>query len=325
MKHLSRRAVLSCSLGGGVALESLVTLACRSNVFSPNDRLGVAVIGINGMGHVHVKTLAGRTDIRLVSLCDVDQAVLQRAAETVKGINNEKPELVTDFRSVIADPAIDAVVIATPHHWHTPIAVQAMQAGKDVYVEKAASHVFREGRLLIQVEQKYHRIFQHGTQMRATQLLRRAGEVLESGILGEIKTAKAWNVQRKIERRVMPDAPIPEGVNYDFWLGPAPKRPFNPNRFHRNWRLFRDYSNGDMGDDGVHDIDLARWALGVEVHPIRITAHGSTIDLRGAREYPDNMMVTHQYAQDKVLLYEERLWDSLWIAWLGQRQRFLRD
>lgn len=160
----------------------------------------------------------------------------------------------------------------------------------------------------MQVEQKYQRITQHGTQMRATQILRRAGEVLESGILGEIKTAKAWNVQRQIERRVVPDSPIPEGVNYDLWLGPAPKRPFNPNRFHRNWRLFHEYSNGDMGDDGVHDIDIARWALGVEVHPIKITAHGSRIDLQGYREYPDNMMVTYQYAQGKVLLYEERLW-----------------
>ena len=308
MKKITRRKVLSYSLGGTAALGALSRLAVRSSSASPNERLAVAVIGMNGMGHFHVKTLANRPDAHLKTLCDVDPAVLRRATETVKGATGKTPKLEGDFRNVVADPSIDAVVIATPHHWHAPIALRAMKAGKDVYVEKAASHVFREGQLLIEAERKYRRIFQHGTQMRASPLLARAGEILASGILGEIKMSKAWNVQRQIQRPVVPDAPVPEGVDYDLWLGPAPRRPFNPNRFHRNWRLFRDYSNGDIGDDGAHDIDVARWGLGVETHPNRITAHGSRIDLTGAREYPDNMMVAYQYDEGKVLLYEERLW-----------------
>ena len=308
MKKITRRKVLACSLGGSAALGVLGRLAVRSSSASPNQRLNVAVIGMNGMGHFHVKTLANRTDAHLKTLCDVDPAVLQRAAQTVKEAAGTTPKLEGDFRNVVADPSLDAVVIATPHHWHAPIALRAMKAGKDVYVEKAASHVFREGQLLIEAERKYKRIFQHGTQMRASPLLARAGEILAAGTLGEIKTTKAWNVQRQIQRPAVADAPVPEGVDYEMWLGPAPRRPFNPNRFHRNWRLFRDYSNGDIGDDGAHDLDIARWGLGVDTHPERITAHGSRIALTGAREYPDNMMVAYQYGEGKVLLYEERLW-----------------
>ena len=308
MKTITRRRILSWSLGGSAALGVMGTLAIRSGSASPNQKVNVAVIGMNGMGHFHVRTLANRTDAHIVTLCDVDPAVLRKATETVKNATGQTPKLESDFRQVLADPSIEAVVIATPHHWHAPMALRAMKAGKDVYVEKAASHVFREGQLLVEAERKYGRIFQHGTQMRASPLLARAGEILAAGTLGEIKTTKAWNVQRQIERPVVPDGPVPEGVDYDRWLGPAPLRPFNPNRFHRNWRLFRDYSNGDIGDDGAHDLDLARWALGVDTHPERITAHGSRIALAGAREYPDNMMVAYQYREGKVLLYEERLW-----------------
>jgi predicted dehydrogenase len=209
---------------------------------------------------------------------------------------------------VLDNPSVEAVVIATPHHWHTSIAVRAMQAGKDVYVEKPASHVFREGRLLVDTARKYKRIVQHGTQMRSSEVTAKAAEVLKSGILGEVKMTKAWNVQRHTHEAAMPDAPVPPGVDYDMWLGPAPKRPFNPHRFHGYWQWLRDYGNGDIGNDGVHDIDMARFGLGVTTHPVRITSHGSRIALTGEREYPDNMMVAYHYAEGKVLLYVDRGW-----------------
>jgi predicted dehydrogenase len=238
----------------------------------------------------------------------VDDAVLAQVSGMVQEANRKKPRLVKDYRRLLEDAAIDAVVLATPHHWHIPIAIPVLQAGKDLYVEKPASHVFREGRLLVEAARKYDRIVQHGTQMRSTEVTLRAAEVLKSGLMGEIKMTKAWNVQRGNALEPKPDGPVPDGVDYDRWLGPAPKRPFNPNRFHRSWRVYRDYGNGDMGDDGAHDLDMARWALGVTTHPVRITAHGSTIDLEGEREYPDNMTVALQYAEGKVLLYEDRLW-----------------
>jgi predicted dehydrogenase len=182
-----------------------------------------------------------------------------------------------------------------------------MAAGRDVYVEKPASHVFREGRLLIDAAGKHRRIVQHGTQMRSSPVTARAGEVLASGVLGPIKIAKAWNVQRTVSPKPVLDGDPPKGVNYDLWLGPAPRRPFNANRFHRSWQFFRDYANGDIGNDGVHDIDMARWGLGETTHPIKITAHGSRADADlGPRDFPDNMMVAYEYASGKVLVYEDR-------------------
>jgi predicted dehydrogenase len=209
---------------------------------------------------------------------------------------------------VLDDKSVDVVFIATPHHWHSPIAIPAVLAGKDIYVEKPASHVFREGRLLVDAARKHKRIVQHGTQMRSSDVVARAREVLQSGILGKVKMSKAWNVQRHSHRQPVRDSDPPAGVDYNTWLGPAPKRPFNANRFHGNWQWYQDYGNGDIGNDGVHDIDMARFGLGDPGHPIRITSHGSKIDLTGEREYPDNMTVAFQFADDKVLLYEDRGW-----------------
>jgi len=260
------------------------------------------------MGFNHAKWMAARPDAQVVAVCDVDEAVRDRAARAVNDATSATPKLVADFRRVLDDSAVSAVVIATPHHWHTPIAIRAMQAGKDVYVEKPASHVFREGRLLVDAAQKYKRVVQHGTQMRSSEVTAKAAEVLKSGILGEVKMTKAWNIQRHKHEPPLPDAPVPAGVDYDMWLGPAPKRPFNPHRFHSYWQWLRDYGNGDLGNDGVHDVDMARFGLGVTTHPVRITSHGSKIALTGEREYPDNMMVAYHYAEGKVLLYEDRGW-----------------
>ncbi len=303
MMNLSRRRFLR----GAVAIGALGSLP-RLTSAAPGDQVVLASIGLNGMGHHHLGHLAARSDVRIACLCDVDDRVLGRSAETVKKIGREPPRLVRDFRHVIDDTSIDAVVVATPHHWHVPIAVRAIHAGKDVYLEKPASHVFAEGRLLVEAARKHGRIVQHGTQTRSSEVTARAGEVLRSGILGEIKTSKAWNVQRIVPQKPRADEPVPEGVDYDMWLGPAPKRPFNRNRFHRTWRHYRDYGNGDIGDDGAHDIDIARWGLGVDTHPVRITAHGSRVDLKGEREYPDNMMVAYQYEGNRVLIYEDRIW-----------------
>ena len=179
------------------------------------------------MGHFHVKTLANRTDAHLKTLCDVDPAVLQRATETVKNAT-ENAQAGRRFSQRRGRPLVGCGGHRHPPPLHAPIALRAMKAGKDVYVEKAASHVFREGQLLIEAERKYKRIFQHGTQMRASPLLARAGEILAAGTLGEIKTTKAWNVQRQIQRPAVADAPVPEGVDYEMWLGPAPRPPLQP-------------------------------------------------------------------------------------------------
>jgi len=308
MKDMPRREFLSGSLTGAVALGTLGRAATRRAHASPSEKVAVAIIGVNGMGSFHVRTLVKRSDAVVACLCDVDEKVLAKAAQTVKEATGKTPKQVREYEAILDDPGVDAVAIATPHHWHGPIALRTLKAKKDVYLEKPATHVFREGRLLVEAARKYDRIFQHGTQMRTNQVTADAGKVLESGIIGEVRMSKAWNVQSRGMPTPVSDCDPPAGVDYDRWLGPAPKRPFNPKRFHKTWRMFRDYGNGDIGDDGAHDLDMARWGLGVTTHPNRITAHGSTILLKGYREFPDNMMVAYHYDEGKVLLYEDRLW-----------------
>jgi predicted dehydrogenase len=305
MKRQSRRRFLSSTTAAGIA--AAVSGAGKTAPASPNNRIAVAVIGFNGMGMHHVQQTAANQGARAVALCDIDDAVLARGVSKVKEIAGNAPRTTRDFRSIIDDKSIDAVVVATPHHWHCLIAIPALLAGKDVYVEKPASHVFHEGRLLADAARKNNRIVQHGTQMRSSPVTAEAGEVLKSGILGEIKIAKAWNVQDRGFAQSAPDSQPPSGVDYDRWLGPAQQRRFNQNRFHRTWRLFREYGNGDFGDDGAHDLDMAAWGLGVTEHPVRITAHGSNVKPPGYREFPDNMNVSCEFADGRVLIYEDRL------------------
>ena len=307
LNPLTRRTFLSRS-ARGAALGALGPVLAARRAWSANDRLGMAVIGLRGIGFSHLKRILSRPDTDCLAVCDVDAEFRQRAAATVKQATGRKPKVVVDFRHLLDDPSIEAMVIATPHHWHAPIAVRALQAGKDLYVEKPASHVFREGRVLADTAKKYSRIVQHGTQMRSSEVTARAGELLKVGVIGEVKMSKAWNLQRHRHRTPVPDGPVPPGVDYDMWLGPAPKRPFNANRFHSYWQWYRDYGNGDIGNDGSHDLDMAHFGLNPKGLPVRITAHGSRIDLEGVREYPDNMMVAYQYPDDKVLLYEDRGW-----------------
>lgn len=275
---------------------------------SPNEKVALGIIGCGGIMNMHVRGLVQRQSaVEFNALCDVDPGQIAKVKKHIGDFQAYAPSETANYQEVLDNKQIDAVIIATPHHWHIPIALAALAAGKDVYLEKPASHVFAEGPLLIEAAKKYNRVVQHGTQMRSSKVTEAAGKLLDSGILGEVKIAKAWNVQDRGANEVVPDSNPPTGVDYDRWLGPAPERPFNVNRFHSNWRVYRDYGNGDIGDDGAHDIDMARWGLGVETLPTQVTAHGSTVELRGDREYPDNMMVAYQYPDDKVMLYEDRL------------------
>jgi len=306
-QRVPRRTFLVRSLQGAAAVGAVGTLGRPILGGALNDEISVAVIGTGGMGRAHAdRFLPTVPKTRLATVCDVDDVQADKAAGDAEKKTGHRPQTENDFRRVLDDKSIQAVVVATTHHWHAPIAIRAMQAGKDVYVEKPGSHCFREGRLLVEAARKYKRIVQHGTQMRSSDVTKRAAEILASGILGEIRMTKAWNVQGHAEIPPVADEPIPSGVNYDMWLGPAAKRPFNRNRFHGKWNWYREYGNGDIGGDGIHDLDMARFGLGVTTHPVRITAHGSRVALGGERQFPDNMSVAYQYADGRVLLYEDR-------------------
>ncbi|MBM3739857.1 MAG: Gfo/Idh/MocA family oxidoreductase [Acidobacteria bacterium] len=299
----SRRSFVAASL------MAPAPLAMAAQKTAANDKVSLAFIGVGGRGSGAVKQALELGTANVSAICDVDSNAGERSSQVVFQATGKTPRTVSDFRKLLDDKTIDAFMIATPHHWHSPIAVAAMRAGKDVYVEKPASHVFREGRILIETARKYNRIFQHGTQMRSSEVTAKARELLDAGVIGAVKMSKAWNLQRMKPPAPVPDAAPPPGVDYDLWLGPAPKRPFNPHRFNRsiNWSNSFDYGNGSFGNDGIHDLDMAHFGLSPRTHPVKITAAGANVD-GGLGDYPDNMQVSFEFEEGKVLLYEERSW-----------------
>jgi predicted dehydrogenase len=273
-----------------------------------SDPIRIGLIGCGGIMNSHInRIIQNKSPVTFTHVCDIDNNHIGNALQKIQLHQKTVPSTSVAYEEVLDNRDVEAVIIATPHHWHAPIALRAMQAVKDVYLEKPASHCFSEGPLYIKTAKKYKTVFIQGTQMRSSKVKDEAEKLLQSGILGEVKVTKAWNVQKQNVLTPVKDSPIPNGVDYNRWLGPAPSRDFNKNRFHRSWRGYRDYGNGDIGDDGVHDLDMAHWGLDVKTHPNRITAHGSSIQLGGEREYPDNMFVAYHYDEGKVLIYEDRL------------------
>jgi predicted dehydrogenase len=210
------------------------------------------------------------------------------------------------FRRILDDKEVDGLIVATPDHWHALATILACQAGKDVYVEKPCSHNVVEGRRMIEAARHYNRVVQVGTQRRSSPFFHETIAYLQSGKLGKIHMAKAINSQKRKDIGHAADGPVPPEVDYDLWLGPAPQHAFNPNRFHYNWHWFWDYGTGDLGNDGVHHVDVARWALGMTV-PGAISSGGGKFAFDDDQQTPDTQIATYQ-AGDALLVYEMRLW-----------------
>lgn len=306
--RLDRRRFLTAGTEA-IAAATLARTAARATLVAQpgaNESITCALIGAGGRGSYLMGLALKVPDVAFATICDVEAQRRARAASFVAEARGKAPRAEGDFRRVLDDPSIDAVIVATPHHWHAPIVARALEAGKHVYVEKPASHVFREGRRLVDAARKAGKVVQHGTQMRSSPVTAEAARVLKSGILGPIVMSKAFGVEPRGDHpRPVPDGPPPDSLDYAMWLGPAPERPHNSGRVQR-WNDYRDYGNGEIGGDGIHDIDLARWGLGTATHPVRVVAHGSRVKVRGEGDFPDNMVVTYEYEGGKVLVYENR-------------------
>lgn len=271
---------------------------------SPNDTIGHAVIGTGGQGGGHCGSFARAKGCRLVAVSDVDP---ERLNEKVKSLpHTEQIKKYPDFRKLLEDKSVDSVTIATPDHWHTPMALWALMAGKHVYVEKPSSHNLRETNLLAKAAQHYKKCIQHGTQRRSDGAHMEGIRQLRNGIIGKVYMVKAINHQHRgpIGRKPVEDPPL--GVDYDLWLGPAPKVPFTRNRWHYNWHWFWDYGGGDTVNDGVHQIDVAVWAMG-DRYPKRIIASGGQYYYDDDHETPDTQTALFEY-DDGAIIYEMRLW-----------------
>lgn len=269
-------------------------------------RVRHAVIGTGGQGQTHARVFDSLENCEVVGLCDVDPQRLAEARTRITKV--AEPKLTTDFRELLADESIESVSIATADHWHTPVALHALKAGKHVYVEKPCSHNVREGFILDAAARKTGKCVQHGTQSRSSAGIQKAIQFLREGGIGKVRAAKAINHQFREPIGRAPVSSPPEGVNYELWTGPAPLHPFTQNRWHYNWHWFWDYGCGDIANDGVHQIDVARWGLGVE-YPKRVVASGGQYFYDDDHETPDMQMVTYEY-DDCFLIYEMRLWTN---------------
>lgn len=236
----------------------------------PNERINVAVVGFHGRGRSHYRELAKMDNVRVVALCDIDERLFPEAVAEVAQISGNRPRTEYDFRKLLDDKDIDAISLATPDHWHALQTIWGCQAGKDVYVEKPISYSIEEGRKMVRAARKYDRVVQVGTGLRSRVVTRTAMQYLHDGKLGEIYRAKVMFLKGRASIGHVKDSPVPDGVHWDLFLGPAPYRPFNLNRFHYGWHFFWDTSTSDMGNSGVHQIDVARWGMNKRIHPVSV-------------------------------------------------------
>jgi len=299
----SARKSTAKALAGAAALAGLEPARAGAN-----ETIRMACIGIRGRGRSHIAGFESLPGVEVVALCDVDESVLNARAEALEKKTNRKVQRHVDMREIFEDKSIDAVSIATPNHWHSLAGIRAMQAGKDVYVEKPCSHNIWEGRQLVNAARKYKRMCQHGVQGRSSPAIREAVQKLREGVIGELYMAKGMCYKWRDTIGKAKEEPVPKGVHYDLWTGPAPKKPFTKNRFHYNWHWMWDTGNGDMGNQGVHEMDLARWGLGVGL-PRRVDSMGGHYMFDDDQETPNTIVCTFRYPDEKkMLVFETRHW-----------------
>jgi predicted dehydrogenase len=288
-------------------------------VASPNDTVRVAVIGCGGRGSSHMSAWTAMPNVELAALVDVDDAHSERYIGTLQRQGKKPVPTFRDIRKVLDDKNIDAVSIASPNHWHTLQTIWACQAGKDVYVEKPCSHNVFESRQIIAAARKYNRMVQQGSQSRSSPALQEAVQKMKAGEFGEIYMARGLCFKARNTIGKTPVEPVPPGVDYDMWTGPAPLRPFTKNRFHYNWHWFWDTGNGDLGNQGIHEVDIARWGLGV-THPTKVTAIGGKFMFDDDQETPNTMTASYEFnvgGRSKMMTFEVRHWYSNHEAGIG--------
>ena len=273
---------------------------------SSNDQINIAVIGIRSRGKDHYRALSKIPNVRIAVLCDIDQRLFPEAVNEVEKLTGNKPETETEYRKVLDNKDIDAVSIATPNHWHALQTIWACQAGKDVYVEKPVSHTLLEGRKMVEAARKYNRVVQTGTQARSNVVTLQAMNFLNEGGLGDIYMTKGLCLKPRGSIGHVKNSDIPEGVNWDAFLGPAPYRPFNENRFHYKWHWFWDTGNSDLGNQGIHQADIGRWALNKWTHPIKINGKGNFFVWDSDQETPNIQVLEFEYEDGTMLNFEVR-------------------
>jgi predicted dehydrogenase len=300
----STLAVIGRGAGGQ---ESAAASAGRS--YKANEAIRTAILGIRAQGKSHIGWHAAIKGVRVVTLCDIDERLF---ADRLKLAGDKPPKTEVDLRRVLDDKDVDCVSIAMPNHWHALATIWACQAGKDVYVEKPASYSIREGRKMIEAARKYNRVVEVGTHMRAKLGRQEAMKVLRDGVIGKVYMARVYffNPRKSIGRK--DDCPVPAGVHYDSWLGPAPVRPFNPNRFHYEWHWNWDYGNGEIGNNGPHMADLVIEGLGKQAElPTKVYSQGGRYVWDDQGQTPNVQMADYRYDDGTLVTMDIRNLESM--------------
>lgn len=302
----------SSTISAGAALGLGVMGASTAAWAGANDRVRVAVIGLNGRGKDHLRGIMNQKNVEVVALCDSDTRLFDsRVKEFFTDKGKKAPKVEQDIRRLLDDDSIDAVTVATPNHWHSLAGIWACEAGKDAYVEKPCSHNVFEGRKLVEAARKHDRIVQHGTQIRSSVAIQEAMQKLREGVIGEVYMARGLCYRWRGSIGTKPDAQVPEGVDYDLWQGPAQERAYSENRHHYNWHYHWAYGNGDIGNQGVHQMDICRWGLDVTL-PSRVTSTSGMFIFDDDKEVPNVILTGYEFPdageRGRMMVFDTRPW-----------------
>ena len=299
MRSLDRRKFMTGSLGA-----ASLAMVSKGSVRGANERVVVGIMGLGGRGNRLAEHFAQRPDVEVAYLCDVDTRRFERARKTVAAAQRARPKLVQDFRRILDDAGVDALVNATPDHWHALGTILACQAGKDVFVEKPMAHSIWEGRKMVEAESKYGRVVQVGMQSRSAPYVHRAREYIRAGNLGDVHLVRVYNMMQHPKREPVPDGPVPDGLDWDLWCGPAARRPYNPGLY---WLNHSEYSCGPIAGDLVHQLDLARYLIGDPPAPRAASHQGGIYSLKDGRDTPDTQMALYEY-DGLTMTMQSTLW-----------------
>jgi len=296
--HESTRAMAGAAVG-------LTILRGQGSAFAANDEIGIAVVGIHGRGQSHMDAYCGMPGVRVVALCDPDTRLFADRAKKIEQKQGQAPKCYADIRRCLEDPNVDAISIATTNHWHALATIWGCQAGKDVYVEKPASWCVREGRKMVEAAEKYGRVVQVGTQSRSSQTHRDAVARLHAGEIGQVYMARALCYKPRGSVGFKQPTKVPEGLDFGLWLGPGPQQPYHENLVHYNWHWFWDFGNGDIGNQGAHEMDIARWGLGKTL-PVKVFSTGGRFGYQDQGQTPNTQVATFEYDDGTQLVFEVR-------------------
>jgi predicted dehydrogenase len=314
---MERREFLRAGVAAG-----LTTAASAKKVLGANDRIRVAVVGLNGRGWDHVRGYKPIPGVEIAYFCDCDENVLRRRLADAEKMGIPKPQTEGDIRKLLEHKDVDAISIATPNHWHSLMGIWAAQAGKDFYIEKPICHYAWEGRQLVNAVKKYKVIAQHGSQCRSSPAIMEAMDQMRNGLIGDVYMSRGLTFKWRNTIGHAEPEPVPAGVNYDLWTGPAPMRPFTKNRFHYNWHWIWDTGNGDLGNQGIHEVDLARWGLGVTL-PTKVTAIGGHFMFDDDQQTPNMISVAYEFdgpnQKKRMMTFEVRGWMTNHEAEIGTK------